>query len=997
MVDAQICEILKNLLNADKQTREVAEQEIQSLKLNTPDLLISSLTSLLLDPIADDIKSLSAVLLKQYLASLWVQLDRHLQYNIKQKLLDSLQRISNISLLKKCCDVISEISIQTYKEGDLESRSHIVNFLMESLESQTNSMIFSSFQILLVIYPFYIEEFSMYKEVLFQAYYKYLESSECEIRGICIQAFNVMISVVDGAEAMYYAELLQNLLKSIIFICGMSEYLAEVCLKSLRDLAETEPLYFRSRILWCFSFTENICKMQVGVGCKYLCMEFVTLIVENYSQLISQKKIVLEGLFVLFTRNFMEFLCPMAEDVEINYEELFLSLFNRVTGSLKVNFIDIILEFCESLDKSPKEWYFIYISIKCLKSIVKELENSEKLDWSINYIIKYSSSQTTQIRFASYSAIKHLSESFPKHFATKYSDSIIPVLISGFSESQSEILTIAIEASKEFFYYSEGQVSTKHIETLLPAVANLLIKHGFSEKTLGVLESIVLLYRKNLRKYFDELFEKVLEITSTTENKSIQAAGLGCLLSLRKILSSGELKKYAFSYVALLKKLIGNNLADEFVKTHVLNAWKILSKSLRGDLSNYLDQIAPILLLYLQSPTDLEIEEHLETLLALIEASPESFFPYMPTASELIVGFLIPSSSDSVKILACSLAASLVKVIKISYNKEILSGIVPYSKGFISAIWRLCLNENDLGVLIEILGSLRVIVEVPGFEYLNKDEIGHIGRVVIKVIEEISKGKNKEIRENDMKACSQVFLSLFRTHVNNSANLIDYAYNTIVAKFLNESNSQRDKIFALEVLGHILESVGDLVDGVKLKEMVGILIFYMGNQVQNIRIASIEGLTRFFSSVKSEKVVVSLQIIMAGLEKSLNCKEKHAGPEKESAKIAVGVILKHQRNLVKLDLIIPWWVRYLPIRKNKNKARELHDFLADLVINDASVMADRVDIVKFFVSIAFTDVCAKRTVTKIEKIIEMFLESHEKVVLIQALPESMWGKFPRLF
>lgn len=997
MVDTQICEILKNLLSLDKQTRETAEQEIQSLKLSMPSPLISSLISLLLEPVTDHIKSLSAVLLKQYLTPLWTQMDRSSQNHIKQKLLDSLQGISNISLLKKCCDVISEISIQIYKGIELENCFHIVKFIIESLESQSNSLIFSSFQILLVIYPFYIEDFSIYKEKLFQAYCKYLESSECEIRGICIQAFNIMISVVDGAEAMYYAGLLQNLLKSVICICGMSGYLAEECLKSLRDLAETEPLYFKSRILWCFSFAENVCKMQVGIGCKYVCMEFVTLVVENYPQMILQKKIVLEGFFVLFTRNFIESLCPMAEDIEINYEDLFLSLFNRVATSLKVNFIDVLLEFCESLDRSPGEWYFIYISINCLKSIIKELENSEKLDWSINYIIKNASNQAPQIRFASYSALKHISESFPKHFASKYADSIIPVLISGFFESQPQVLTIAIDASKGFFDNSEGQVATKHIESLLPAVANLLIKQGFSEKTFEVLESIVLVYGKNLRKYFDELFAKVLEITSTTENKPIQAAGLGCLLSLRKILNSGELKNYAFSYIALLKKLIGENLADDFVKTHVLNAWKVLSKSLRGDLADYIDQIAPLLLIYLQNPTDLEIEEHLETLLAIIEASPGSFFPYMPTASELIVSFLTPSSSDTIKILACSLAASLIKVIKLNYNKEMLSSIIPYSKGFISAIWRLCLNENDLGLLTEILGSLRAIIEIPGFEYLNKSEIEHIGDVIIKAIEGSGKVKNKTTRENFMKTCSQVFLSLFRTHMNNSVSLVDYLYNKIVAKFLAESNSQREKVFALEVVGHILVSVGDLVDGAKLKEIVGILSFYMGNQAQGVRVAAIEGLAGFCSSAKNEKVVGFLQGILAGLEKSLNCKDKNDGSAKESAKIAVGMILKYQRNLLKLDIIIPWWVGYLPIRKNKDKARELHDFLADLVINEASVMAERVDVVKFFISIAHTDVCAKRTVVKIEKILEMFLESHEKVVLIQALPESMRGKFPRLF
>lgn len=995
MEEPRIADILLNLLNTDKCVREEAELEIQTYKQSTPSLLLCSLTKILLVPLSDQVRSLSAVLLKQYIPHLWPKLSISSQELIKQDLLKSLQSLSNPSLLKKCSDVISEIVIYICKEEGQVKWQNIIEFVLESLDSNNNSLILSSFQILLAVYPFYIEDFSNFREKLFQSYLKHLESQILEVRALAVQAFNLMISVISTSEAMYYAGLLQNMLKAVIFLCGNSDYLTELCLKSLRDLAETEPMYFRSRILCCLSFTESVCKFSMTIGCKYICLEFITLLLENYSQLISQKKILLEGLFILFTRIFIESIALISEDIEINYEQLFLGLFHRLITAIKINLIEIVLEFCENIDRSPSEWCFVYISIKYLIQVVQVLNSNEKFQWAVSFILKNVTSPIPHIRWASYSAIKAFSEDFPKHFAKSYSDLVVPILVSSFSEQTPQILHKALEATKIFFDYSEGHIHTKHIDTLLPAITNLLSNKEIIEKALYAIESIVGVFGKSLRNYFDELFDKVLELTRNTQNYEIKAAGLSYLLSLRKVVTSVENKKNIPVYMNLLKDLMGKGLSDVFVKTHVLNAWKVLCKCLRGDFKDYLDHIVPSLLKYLQSPADYEIEEHLETLLAIIEASPGSYLTYMPTTSDLVLPLLSQNSSDTVKILASCLAAALVKVIKNNFNKEILSGIIPYSRGFLSAIWIMCLDEDDHSVLIELVSNIKSIIETPGFEYLNKEEVLHIGELVIKILEQNEKIKDKEEKKNAMKTCSQVFSTLFRTHTAHSASLLEYVYNNVIGKYLGDSNSDNDKIFALEAINHIIESVGDLVECNKLKEMVRILIFYMGHSKVQVMITAMDGLVVFCLAVRSEKVVGFMQDILGALEKCLNCVEERMKSVRESAKIAVGMIVKYQRNCLKLDAILPWWIEFLPIKKNKEKARELHDFLADLVINEASIMVDSKNLVKFFITIAYTELCASRTLPKIEKILEMHLETHDKNLLLQLLPQPLHSKFPR--
>lgn len=993
MADGQIADILLNLLNIDKLKRLNAEEQLQYLKAQSPPLLMCSLTEILFDPISSNLKSLSLVLLKQYVHLFWLQIDISSQEFIKNKLLISLHSFSNADLLKKCCDVISEIAIQKHKTPNNNNSSNILPIILNNLFSDNNNLIFSSFQILFTIYPYNIEDLTQFQENLYTAYSQHLENPNIEIISICIQSLTLTISIINTSESMSYASLLQKILQAILNVCLKSQYLGEICLKSLRDLAETEPLYFKSQIMSCFNFADILCKQSIGLPCKYICIDFITLLVEEYAQIIRNKKTVVEGLFVLFMRNIIESLSLGGEKDEIDYEKRFLILLQKVAGPVKNLLFEVVLEYLRGVEKGF-EWQILYVAINCLARISKDFSDTEKLEIGFVYFVKMASSQVPQVKWACFKALKMIFKYFPKHFGLKFSETIITTLSSGLCEENIQVLEMILKATRAFFEYSEGRIHNKHINSIVISICLLLLRKDLTAKVFNVLESIIEVYRKKLRVYFDELFQKTLEITQSTKDSSTKAAGLGCLLSLRKTLKRCEFKIYAPLYVNLLKNM-DQDPSTDFFKIHILNSWKILAKELNSELKDHIEHIVPVLLLYIQKFYNNDIEEHLETLIGIIEATSGDFLAYLPTASELFVFLISQNPSDSGKVMVSSLAAALVKVVKSTYNKDIQASICLYSKGFVSAIWGICANENDVNVLMDIFENLREIIHVTEMEFLSKDEVSQIGRFIVEVLEHERGNKSSEDYENALKVSSRVLSTLFKTHIANSITLLEYVYKNIIGKYLEDPNNDKEHIFSIEILSSIIETTGNELSQQRTKEIIETLLFCIDRPSQAIKITVIDSLVKFFINIKSEIILEFIPGIMGGLEKCMNCQDKSITLAKENAKIAVGTLLKYHKNCIKIEIIIPWWIGFLPITKNIAKAREMHDFLADLITNEAPVLANSINIVRFFMNIVQTDMCSVNTIPKVQKIVEMYLQKHDRQLFVDTLPETILEKLCR--
>ena len=292
----------------------------------------------------------------------------------------------------------------------------------------------------------------------------------------------------------------------------------------------------------------------------------------------------------------------------------------------------------------------------------------------------------------------------------------------------------------------------------------------------------------------------------------------------------------------------------------------------------------------------------------------------------------------------------------------------------------MCSEETDLQILVDTLSSLKTLIEAPGYQFLTNEEVNYMGEIIINLLQEHGKTSKKNDLSQDYlkKTINDILSALFKSHKGLSFGILEYVYTNVIGKFLSDNSNESDKIFALIVIGDIIECVWDVLNTDKLKELSNTLLSFLSSDSEKVRKAAFYGISVMISHFSKEKFVVVIEDVLKALESVIvsagDSQKKSEIRTKELALAIFGNVIKYQRNCLKLEIVLPWWINQLPILTHTKLAKDTHDFLADLVINEAKEFAQDERLVNVFLTIAYTGHCSSQTLPKISKILEMFFE-----------------------
>ena len=625
--------------------------------------------------------------------------------------------------------------------------------------------------------------------------------------------------------------------------------------------------------------------------------------------------------------------------------------------------------------------------------IIPEIYQTEKIKFLFAVIHSFILSVHYKLRWACCYAITILSKNFPKDFQRRFHSGIAPIISQGLCDQNIGVINEACKACRFFIETCDKIIADEYLNNLTPLIIGHLISEKTSECALQTLEVFSHVYKTSMRNYFPEIFSLLKDKLIKSSNMRIKSSSIDCLLSIRKIIQRNEFHEYIPEYILILKSLSDPLFFSDSTKNALLNAWKLLCKYLKSEFTPYLQEIVPLILEYLSRSACQDTEEYLETLLSIIESIRGGYILYTEYTTQLILPLINSNISAEVRMLSASIGGALICAIKESGNNEYLLGIVQKARMFLAAIWKNCSDEKDLHVIIDLLGSIRIIIEAPGYEFLNTDEVHSMGEMILKLLQDKinSEYKEKEVKDQQdylKTTISDILSALFKSHKGSSIAILDYVYTNVIGNFLNSNNSDNDKVFALIVIADIIECVGNILHPIKLKELSDVLSHFALSSIEKIRKAAIIGISVMIIHLSNENFLPFTENILSILDKAINsfdCKKKTAKKIRESAILAVGKLIKHQKNCLKLDIIIPWWIKYLPIIINKDSAKDAHDFLADLIINEANYMVESELLINIIMSIAYTENCSDRTIPKIAKILDMYIEVNDQKSLISCI------------
>ena len=726
-------------------------------------------------------------------------------------------------------------------------------------------------------------------------------------------------------------------------------------------------------------------------------------LLEKHNTSLWTKKDLLIQTCELLKNSIRESMHEFEDSTEINYESLFQLLLRRVIDAIGESVVDYLLK-TSILSLSNSEWELQYLALTTLIQIIPEVYSTDHLNLLFSAMQTFIISPHQRMRWACCTAISSLCLSFPKDFQRRFYQGVLPLISQGLCDQSHEVANECCRACKLFIDDCDRQIVRTYMGECARSLIRLLNEEETSLKALELLQTFAYICKSSMRSLFPELFVSIQIVMQRTHCNEITAAAIDCLLALRKTVKMREFLVYLPNYLAILQSTSETSGSSNLDNTHVLNAWKLLSQYLKSEFTPYLSEIIPLLLQGVTRAEVPELDEYLEALLSIIESTSGGYLVYVDRTSALVLPLLQSGVPESTRALASNLCGALVTAIRDSGNKEYFAAIVIYARTFLSAIWKVCSQESDLQTLIEMLGSVRVLIEAPGYEFLTDAEVSGMGEIVLKLLQDqasLSAGTEELVLQQDYlkKTVSEILTALFKSHRGTSVGILEYVYSNIIGKFLNTGSNDTDRVFALIVITDIIDCVGHILHHTKIRELAEVLIYYAGHSNEKIRYVAVGGIMAICTKIPSEDFGPLLEGILTVLDKCINSfedRKKAARKVREFAIIAVGKLVKFQWNSLKLEVVLPWWVNYLPVEIHKELAEEVHDFLADLVINEAAFMAESTVLINLLVGIAFTEYCAETTLPKITKILEMYVEAKDQQSLIECLSPANRNKVSRL-
>lgn len=976
-----------NLLNPDKSIRELSEQQLEDLKTQNPFQYCESLLKLTQSSPDESLKLLSTVLMRQFLPKVWPKLDPSLKSIIKNSLLSTLQSCQSWNIAKNVSFVVSELAVFIIQSETGEKWQNFLAFLIKGIHSEDLYLKFGSFIILAEILPFFSETFVRLKEKLMPIFVKNLDESVPEIRKVVIQAFTVFVSVVNTAETLCYADMLKHLLGAVKFMCLTFDENGENCVSCLIELAETEPLYFKTNLKSCFEFFDEVFRKVASLGLRVNLIEFMVILIEKHSSSFFDKNYALSGTCQLITEALSE--CYPSQSASKSYKKPLISFLQRIISSIGESIIDYILKLSESILSNPSQSQFFYPALILLSELIEFIYNTEIIILILNTIHTFILSETYYVRVACLRIIKKILKVPDSAFKGKIYLNILPIIIRGLNDCDEYVVRKALKACKKFVQLSDVEVVVKYAQDLLPLVLVCADKSRCRTSLVQTIAAFAYVCKSSIRNFFQEIFSVVTNLIglSSVDDK---CKALECLLSLRKITTRPEFLQLVPEYIQILNTLENQN--NDLLTAACLKCLITLSKFLKSNFTLYLPYTIPGILFNISSHSIAECENYLEALLAIIDSTKGGYLQYVEKSSELIIFLMKNEISDNTKILTCQIAHSLITVIRESGNLDFFSIISLYAKGFLTEIWTLCEKESEFEVLIEMLKCANGVINATGYNFLTDNEVESIVNGIWKILMEVKSANiEKEIR----------ILNVIDANFNASSylDIVEKVYMNSV-KVLEGQSNEDDCIFAFCVINGIVECVGNRMKFEYVESILKTYVYYLNSDSHGLKKYCYAGLTSLSIKISKDFFIKIAKGLLTALESSLNLvkdsKSVKDRKNKDLALIAIGKVIRARFDCLAGEMIINWWASFLPILSQKSQAQEMHDFLADLVLNFLPSFVNNEKIIRIFVEISFTDACGSMTLPKIKKILELFLEENSSEALYGSIPNKHRHKIQKL-
>ena len=789
---SEVVTMLSAVLAPNNTVRKQQESLLLALRKNHPNEFVICLLKILSDCPDQSLKVLASVLLRQIFSSLhpslqtWNHLNAVTQGIVKAGLLQILEKESTWVLSKRIGETISELAVLLLSGDNPTNWPELLSFLLVSFTGQPKQVA-SSLHILSGLCTFYLQELLQKKDSLLAVCKSSLESNELEVKVSCIEFLSNFLGLLEKEEMLAFGELLPFFLRAIIAILGVSEKDGEEALKNLRDLAETEPKYFKSKLDISWDLVNFICEANYeNLGIKYLAIDFIVSLAGRLENEFKSNKTVCDTLLSQIFKVMVSIDSEVEDSwatppegfedeedqtVEIDYAKQGRKQITRLVEGLGEEFLlPTVLGLIQSaLSAVTEDWRVKYAALMAISELGQFIEESQKIAELVPILIKYSTHTHPKIRYAAYNCIGQLSEDYEEEFQTNHHSQVVPVLIQGIQDPVARVKAEAAESLSKFMENCTNTLAISYIPVIMPVVVGIFSNPNCSlvlESALSALTSISETSKEAFGSWYSTLMPYFLNIINTytsDDHKRLRGKAIECMTTICTAVSKEVFSQHSAQVIGVLKQIQDTQLKEnDSLKAYILSAWQRLAATLQEEFSQYVDGILPSLLNSIAleasisissqpeevldlasvlnenssskvsvSTADLEDKDiALQALLTIIDVLKGSYAPWIEQTAKLIVPLVGYTANPGIREVSATILASLVISAK-SGGQD----VVNLSKAFLGVLWQTTLTELDTEGQVSKLEAIKTIIETVGLSFLSSEEVNVSGENLIKILE----------------------------------------------------------------------------------------------------------------------------------------------------------------------------------------------------------------------------------------------------------------------
>jgi hypothetical protein len=843
-----------------------------------------------------------------------------------------------------------------------EKWQNFLTFLISSIQSENIFTKFISFLVLAEIIPFYFDTFSKFRRKLIPIYLKNLEASQAELRFSAIHSLTVYISVINSSEPSQYADTLRPLLKSAEFLCQMFPEQAENSLKSLVDLAEAEPLYFKQDLAGLQLFLEEIRKNCSSLTVKTLVIELVVNVVElNVASVIDKSQFLMSLCHALLEE--LVLTAPgLMFGVDDSAQRTLLGLMMRVVRSVGESIVEYLLRVIERVFQQTPSEQELFAGCLVLGEIFELIVGNEKLEVISRTVQSFMQDSRGSLRWSALRLLGKVLQVQDNDLQDTFSSSFSTIFKAGLTDSEDVIVRKALKVLSKTLE-GPGKDECRRVTCqFLPMVLACLDREGCLSRALEVLTVFCSKCKEHLDGSFHDLFFKLLsKIDLVNDEQKLEV--FECLIALRKTAKSEEFSEVLEKYVKIV--LIMHQLAPE--KSAVVKSLICLSEKDGKGLARYLQVVLPVVLIRLDDLN--QVEDCLQTLLSLMDSANEDFRPFAEETLQKLENFIENHQEDLPVLLVVNLVSCLINLISQAPGQY--RSLPETTSKFTSFFWVLAENESDLEVTCEVVVKIKNLIEINArterFDPLSI--ISSFEKVLL---------KRKQLQEKDKKRLNHDLRSLVDMFFNDLptclVETLDSLYKVHLLKLDSKKLTESEALFTLSLLSHLLKHKASSLNLQDLQSLLQSLTPYERYPHYHVKKRSISILESLFQHLPKDLFKDQAAFLLAHLESMLlllkDSKKVTDQKLKDLTIIALGGLIQWKHDCLALDLLVPWWLSFFPLTSHKKHAKVIHDLLADLCLH-LPFLTNNENVLNVLLTVTFTEFCTVETMAKVKRIAEV--------------------------